>query len=70
MIKSKIILLLFSLISASCISSDPITQAKEAERTKLRNHCMDNVSNDPTPNPVLRTQIIHQCNAWARSKIK
>lgn len=58
------------ILLCSCTTTDIIEQSKRDTVRQLREQCMNNMSNDPTPSPLLRTSALHNCHAWARSKVQ
>jgi hypothetical protein len=62
-------LIVSALLLFGCQSTDIIEEAKNAQVREMRELCMNRVSNIERPNPVLRSQAIHQCHAWARSRV-
>lgn len=56
------------LFLTSCKTTDPIEQAKNAQAQYLREQCMNSVTGVERPNPIMRTEMLQNCNAWARKR--
>jgi hypothetical protein len=59
----------FIFLLAGCASPSIVEEAQLAQIRHLRETCMNNITNAAMPSPLLRVSAIHQCNAWARSKV-
>jgi len=61
------VLLTILLLTSGCSTPGILEEAQLAQIKALREACMNNVTNIPAP--MIRVSAIHQCSAWARSKV-
>jgi len=54
------------LVLVGCnTTSDPISEAKQAQIKYLREQCLRDLTNDRTPPPTWRVRAFEACHAWA-----